>query len=262
MSIPVPDKRYAQGIGGRSGNTWAALRSTIWPSTGLQPPKANWGDTMYAIVNIPRKHSYGYPASENQDGVPFRLLKSFPFDIDQTGYDVSHSLSVGVNFVEVPGWKPPNPNTDGLAGLWHSKLVLGIGNGSSLDFFYTRQGSQNRYKYPNNGEYGGPWIDYLLGYDYETTKKSLVGVQVSITVRFWPVPYVPKDNGDPPDPESFTAQVSMSDIMFPENQEWSIASNRIGGQIIFIGSGNYVTYASPTQQPPNPWTINWIDFTD
>jgi len=266
MSLPIPSKTAANRVGGMWGNTWARVRSTLWPSSGTYveelEQESNWGEFTNTYVTPTGKRSYGYPASINRELQPFPLLKSFPFDIDQTGYYSSHSLPIGVSYVQVEGWEPPDPNPDNLAGLLHAKLVIGLGSGN-FEYFYGQQGSQSRYKFPNNGEYpvGGPFVDYLLGYDYETTKKSLVGVSVNVTVRYWPIPYANKPNGDPPEPQEFTATCTIGEEMFPDNQEWSIPTNRHGGTMIFIGSANYVTYTSPGLFPPNNWTINWIDFS-
>jgi len=78
---------------------------------------------------------------------------------------------------------------------------------------------------------------------------------VNVTCRFWPIPYVDEYTWD-----SFTATVTVDATMFPENQDSTISTNIFGGITVFVGSGQYVAFGTPTLYPPNPITVNWVQM--
>lgn len=237
MASPAPNLLRANLIGDETEHTWAYLRSPIWPNTGMGTPS-----------NFAAEHNVGYPQSYDVDGEVLPLLKSFQFS-RAPGISYAWNLPLGVNYVSDPTWSPPDPNPDGLIDNVKAKLCIGfgVGTGESGDSKLVYQGTIN-------DDFYDPW-DNVLGYDYNTTKAALAGTLVNVTCRFWPIPYVDEFTWD-----SFTATVPIGDIMFPENQDWSITTNRQGGVSVFVGSGNLIAVGPPSYFPPDPWTINWIEL--
>lgn len=237
MPTPTPSSTKSNVIGAATEGTWAAVRSTLFPLV----PSDN--------ADYPGVHNHNkiYPASVNQDETNFKLIKAFAVE-EPFGAGIIFNLPIGVNYVSMP-FTPPTPNPNNLNGLWSPRLCIGIGTSVIGFSLLVQQGTVIN---PD----GVILVNHQLGYDYETCKAALIGTQVNITCRFWPIPYP----GGTVTPDEFTNTVTIDATMFPENQDFNITSNRDGGIVIFIGSGNYTTSDAPTPFPPVPWTINWIQF--
>lgn len=235
MASPEPSLTAANFIGGETEHTWAYLRSPVWPGTGLNIPNNNF------LAD----HNVGYPQSYDVDGNHLPLLKSFQFK-QGIGISYAWNLPVGVNMAEDPGWTPPDPNPDNLIAKVTTRLCIGFGIGQYLGVY---QGTQY------TSAFDPPGFQNVLGYDYNTTKAALVGAQVNVTCRFWPIPYVDEFTWD-----EITATVPIAESMFPENQNSQALSNIYGGVDVFVGTGQYLQYGTPTQFPPEPFTVNWIQM--
>lgn len=234
MASPEPSLTRANFIGGETEHTWAYLRSPVWPGTGLKDP-----------INFAVEHNVGYPQSYDVDGNHLPLLKSFQFR-QAIGITYAWNLPLGVNMAEDPDWTPPDPNPDNLIAKVITRLTIGFGIGQDTGVY---QGTQ----------YTNPFdpvaFHNVLGYDYNTTKAALVGAQVNVTCRFWPIPYVDEFTWD-----EITATVPVAESMFPENQDSTQLSNVYGGVTVFVGTGQYLAYGTPTLYPPDPFTVNWIQM--
>lgn len=240
MASPEPDLTRANLIGGETEHTWAYLRSPLWPGTGMS--------VVAADSNFAAEHNVGYPKALDVDGNPLPLLKAFQFR-QAPGITFAWNLPIGVNFISDPTWSPPDPNPLGLIDNVKAKLSIGFGvsNEAGGDALHVYQGTIHN-------DFVDEW-DNVLGYDYTTTKAALVGALVNVTCRFWPIPYVDVDTW-----ETFSATVPIAELMFPENQDEALPSNRSGGVTVFSGSGNLIASGPPSYFPPNPWTINWIQM--
>lgn len=237
MSTPAPSSTSSNMIGDATEGTWAAVRSTLFPMIEL-------GDSGYPGIY---DHNKVYPLSVNGDETNFNLVKCFAVE-EPFPPGIIFNLPIGVNYVPLP-FIAPSPNPNNLNGLWRPKLCIGIGTSAVGYTLLVQQGTVIN---PTEIQ----TLNHQLGYDYETTKAALIGTEVNVTCRFWPIPY-PRGTVTP---QEFTATVTIDATMFPANQDFNINSNRTGGITIFIGSGNYTTGDSPTLFPPNPFTINWIQF--
>jgi len=232
MAAPEPSATAANIIGDQTERTWAYLRSPVWP-----------GNSAYSSDNYVADHNIAYGTSYDVNGDLLPLLKSFQ-KRQAIGTIWEWNLPIGAHAYEDPDWTPPDPNPDNLVAKIITKLCLGFAIGPDV-----YQGTI----YTN--PFDPPGFHNVLGYDYETTKAGLIGAQVNVTCRFWPIPYVDEYTWD-----SFTATVTVDATMFPENQDSTISSNIYGGITVFVGSGQYVAFGTPTLYPPNPITINWIQM--